>query len=368
MEKIIFYFIFFNLLNVIFSDVPLWNLTASSFDLFANTESSSISLEIYKGSCCGNDNVILKKIITKNENSVIEQNYITMIIDGNTKTMETNWEGIESHYCLGNNQDSYKCYICPKGSNHMNLYTGSDFIVKRPNNFDYNGEWELKSYDHLHNLIFIGYLNNYRYFYPYDYYSEGWQSRLEMQTGLYDFKWTTDTTGDCVYPLLCIVKTDWIKIFVFQYTIRSTNDIQSGSSSTLKKLIYPLDYFHAYFDSDHHFYYLTYNSKEFKSGYCLQNIYYNTDGNSISITQNNDSPLDFLFDFNIISVDFIRNTKYAYYQIYNTEDGKTYYGIIDIGLNKVVFNTNEKINSFKPFVANSINSFLAITDTSAYQI
>ena len=62
---------------------------------------------------------------------------------------------------------------------------------------------------------------------------------------------------------------------------------------------------------------------------------------------------------------FIRNTKYVYYTIYNIEKETYYYGIIDIILNKVIFNTDEKINSFKPY---NSNSMLAITENSAYKI
>ena len=57
--------------------------------------------------------------------------------------------------------------------------------------------------------------------------------------------------------------------------------------------------------------------------------------------------------------------KYAYYKIENKNTGKTYHGIFDIVLNKIVFNTDEKINVFIPY---SSNSMLAITDKSAYRI
>ena len=49
----------------------------------------------------------------------------------------------------------------------------------------------------------------------------------------------------------------------------------------------------------------------------------------------------------------IRNTKYAYYKIYNIVKQKTYYGIFDIKLNQILFNTNEEINTFIPYIENS---------------
>ena len=47
----------------------------------------------------------------------------------------------------------------------------------------------------------------------------------------------------------------------------------------------------------------------------------------------------------------------------NTE--KFYYGIIDIKLNKIIFNTDEQLLEFKPY---NMNSMLAITSQNAYKI
>jgi hypothetical protein len=62
---------------------------------------------------------------------------------------------------------------------------------------------------------------------------------------------------------------------------------------------------------------------------------------------------------------FIYDTRFVYYKIYNEDKKKFYYGIIDVSLNKIIFNTDKKINEFKPFDSNSM---LAITDDSAYKI
>ena len=47
------------------------------------------------------------------------------------------------------------------------------------------------------------------------------------------------------------------------------------------------------------------------------------------------------------------------------KDGKTYYGIFDIELNKIIFNTNEEITTFIPY---SDSAMLAITKSTAYKI
>ena len=68
----------------------------------------------------------------------------------------------------------------------------------------------------------------------------------------------------------------------------------------------------------------------------------------------------------------IRNTKYAYYKIYNIIKEKSYYGIIDIVLNQILFNTDKEITKIKPYIensqSNSPNSILVLTSNSAYRI
>lgn len=65
---------------------------------------------------------------------------------------------------------------------------------------------------------------------------------------------------------------------------------------------------------------------------------------------------------------FIVGTKYVYYKIKNNDKGTYYYGIIDIELNKVLYNLEqeEEIKEFIP-ILNS-GEMLAITSNSAYKI
>ena len=56
--------------------------------------------------------------------------------------------------------------------------------------------------------------------------------------------------------------------------------------------------------------------------------------------------------------------NYVYYKLKN-DKGKYYYGIIDATKNKVVFNTDEEILKFIPYLDYAM---LAITKNSAYKI
>ena len=63
---------------------------------------------------------------------------------------------------------------------------------------------------------------------------------------------------------------------------------------------------------------------------------------------------------------FLLYTHYVYYTIKdNTEIDKKYHGILNVKTNKIMFNTDEKINTFIPY---SNYSMLVITDESAYEL
>lgn len=86
----------------------------------------------------------------------------------------------------------------------------------------------------------------------------------------------------------------------------------------------------------------------------------------IYVHNNTSSPFNFLGEYNIKKLDMIRNTRFVYYEIQNKENGnEKYYGIIDIKLNQIIFNSNETFTTFKPF---KNNSMLAFTKTKAYRI
>ena len=116
-----------------------------------------------------------------------------------------------------------------------------------------------------------------------------------------------------------------------------------------------------------HFYFFTYtNISDFSCGYydSTDSIDYLSVG-QYSVNISTESPLEFLDDVEIQEIKFIKNYKYACYKIYNPTKGKTYYGIIDIKQNLVVFNTDEEILTYVPYTNISM---LAITSTHAYEV
>ena len=266
MEKIL---IILNSLIRIISVIPLWNFEASTINLLPNGL-NSYSYIIYKEIACGK-NIELNKQISKAENGTItEKNYFS--IDG--IQIETNWEDIESRYCLND-----IIYICPKGKNHLNKYNSNSFSQIIPNDFSSNDDWELKCYEQPDfHIMFIGYLNKNRYFYAYKYNvnsdneEEKWGQKTEFNEGLFDFKWQTTKKSDTnYYPMICIALNGEIQLQGKEYYIEE-NSINNNNQATCK-LIDKLTYSNAYFiDGDtYKFYFITYdkNPPNFKSGYHL---------------------------------------------------------------------------------------------------
>ena len=359
MDRILFLFSIFNLLILANCIIPLWNFDASTIDLLSSSDTHSYEV---CSKYAGSTNIRIVKTITRADNSIIEKNTIYI----GSSSYNTEWEDLESVY------DIYSSiYICPKGKYHMNLYTGSGFTEMKSSSFSYQEDWELLCYQQpTQNYMFVGYLNKYNLFFVYKFDSSTWvtNSATTLYNGLFDFKWTTDAVDSRDYYMKMLVYNEesiLLKgtIFTLESGNINRNDIKS------KLLLTALSYSNAYFDiNNHYFYFITYDKDpaDFQSGYFTgATSFSHTEVEALSVNTNTTSPLEFYYNFTIQSMTFNRNTRYVLYQIYNTIKEKTYYGIIDVVLNKVIFNTDEVINSFKPY---STNSFLAITENSAYKI
>ena len=122
-------------------------------------------------------------------------------------------------------------------------------------------------------------------------------------------------------------------------------------------------------DSIYYFYYFTYNNvSDFVSGYSNTHIHAGEGNyaNSFSATKNIDSPLTFVDNVEIKEINFIPGTKNVYYKIYNKDKGSTYYGLIDVKLNKVVYNIEADNSTI--FIPDTTGNMLLITSTDMYRV
>ena len=359
MKTKLLYILFFKLISV-FSIVPLWNFKNSAINLLSNSDTHTYII-------CDRENynmrIKLEKTITKGT-KISETNRI--YIDGKDRG-ETNWEDIESFYNINNAK-----YICPKGKYFMYIDTGESFKEMIPNDFTDEGDWELKCYyQNKEGYIFVTFLNKYSTIYVYNINGPNkWENKIRIEQGLYDYKWTTEMKNDNHEYLMkgIILKGNNIILQSIMFTIKS-DYLGLNEVGTNKLIFKSLKYSNSYFNLyNYNFYFMTYNSiSDFTSGY------YNESGEitmenmgEVKISLNNGTPLEFIDNnISIKYLNFTRNTKYVFYELHNNKNNEIYHGIIDIQLNKVIFNTNETILEFKPY---SNISMLAITENSAYKI
>ena len=370
MKTFIFTFIFCYLIYLTFSLVPIWDIRKSSIIL---DDSSSITLHTKESG----PKIKLVKRFSKIDDGddIIDKNFIK-INDGNE--LEVEWEDIESSYDI----NDWGIIICPQGSFFLNKYNRNEFEPMIPDGFyDDNkinketDNWELLCYEIWErNFMFQGFLNqrkiNNIYGYPYKSDNKYWRKE-GVQKSFLDFMLTFETKTDLdnsQYNMFgLILKESQFYLQLVLMTITPDSDIRYTESNKML-LGYESDNTHGYFNHTKKIFYWisANNSNTFCSGYSTDEI--DLKGEKVEYTkkENYTSPLQFLQNATIIKLEMIRNTRFAYYEILSKEDNAKYYGIIDILMNKVIFNTNEGLKTFKP-IKNI--AMLAITnDNGIYQI
>ena len=355
----ILFFLFFQVLT----PIPIWDLASTSIDLLS--QSSTYNHTIYQSSSYGID-VTLTKTIKKIGNNMIITNYLT--VDSNTFSVD--FEAIDSQFT---NKLGREIVICPKGKFHPYDFKNKIFI--EPNNFEENGDWDLRCYDHFTGFFLIFYLmNDGKNFF---YYYNGNIHEYLSSFYLFDFKLENkDDSKDHNYEYkFPTINYENGNIFISGKVLILNNiDSKMEMMTFAQKILFiqSKSYFRACFDSSHYFYYFTYNNIfDFISGYSNSYIDFSSKENFISSTNNipisqNNNPFSFIDEVEIKEMNFIQGTQYIYYKLYNKNNNKYYYGLLDIKLNKILYNIEEEFITFIPFSYGG--EMLAISNTSAYKI
>ena len=367
MKAFIVLFILVELINLSFTLVPLWNLEKSSIDLLDSDNSKEY---IVYSNTVSNFHVELKKEIKKDDSGISDQNYISVFQNG---FEPTDWEDIESIYHL-----DIGSFVCPKGKNFINQYSDNKFTEIIPENFNKdNNDWELLCYNQPDKKwIFQGFLNSKEktFFYGKQfstYYNNKYEWKyLEIEDGIFDFLWTVNPMSDDrnhnMFTLILQGSEIYLRNIIITIDNKSSNNIFQNPQDKLP-LEHKSEYTHAYFShSSNTFYWISSNSvSDFKSGYSTEKVDISSSNVNIGIKKNEESPFKFfLKDIQIINLNMIRNTRFAYYEVKSNQN-EIFRGIIDIELNQIIFNTNETLTAFKPF---KNYTMLAFTQTKAYQI
>ena len=379
-----YYIIIFISIQIIFvlSPIPNWDLNNQSISLTNYNET------IYENTGYETYVKLRKEIIIENDVVVSNKNKLTV---ETASEREVDFEDIESHYA---NKYWPGVLICPKGNFLPYNYTKNKY-VEPTGYFKIYNSWDLSCYDHdtNHFLIFFS-PNRWCSFYSKckNNCADNTIKQIETVKYIYDYDIENGNNGhnnNYRYPAL-VIENDYLKLIAYLLTMnQGEGNINSPGDLGKVEITEVKNYTQAYFDKEnnkdngqYNFYYFTYNTiSDFTSGYRNVSIdiskYYSNSGsnNVISITsskENNQSPLSFVDNVEIEEMKFIKGTKYVYYRIKNTNKNNTYYyGLIDVKLNKVLYNLEyDSESKFSPVIKKGVmnGEMLFVTQTSINKI
>ena len=394
--KIIFYLILTLLLNS-YSIIPKWNLTTSVIDLLNGEDSHSYLIDNRNNVFGASD--YLTKTIKKIGDKIIQENTFKMYDLGRTNlkfsgTVE--FESIDSFY-LDTNEKTEFPLVCPRGGYYPFKIISVSEMEEITSNEDWakNKEFELKCILHRSEgghffAYFLRNEKNQLLELISSYYDEPIRFQFDFDE-IYDFKLLNKKDFICnetnPYSFMALVKKDDnLRLIGTGFNFYSTSQEIHRYKDLLKIKNNTRAYFHVYqYNND--FYYFTYNDiYDFSSGYSTKSIPVPTkddenpdysDIADITFKNNERNPLEFFNDAVILKMEILLNNKYAYYIIMEKSTNKIYHGILDIKLNKIMFNTDEEIETFIPYITfketskggyQHSNSMLMITKTSAYRV
>ena len=341
------------------SNINNWNLETSAINLLLNK--AYYEKLIFNETNFGK-NIYIKKMIYKSGNQV--KNDTIMNINNQLQVVSNEIGNIQTFYYL---HDIY--YICLK-ENNIYYSDGASSKVhgviaeyKNPNveknlKCDYiNGDNRFSFVflnSNKNNLIYLKYLDDDKF--PY-------YSCDTIYEEFYDF-FSYSINSTTFYMNMILFDNQHISLYNIK--INSKSLFSNKTIDLIKNANYYSHRYLYFYKETKFFYFMLYNTVyDFMSGYSLNEISEEISENkNIQIYTNSESPLKIFGESKINYLKFIRNTRLAYYQI-EAENKIIYHGILDIKLNKIIFNTNDYIKQFMPLTNYSM---LAITNDSAFEI
>ena len=371
MRKLTYLLLYFYFISKVLCVIPEWNLSKAGENLLSSSNEYKYTINHRN---LFNVNLLMEKEINRTSSGEITTaNYIKI---DNSARKQVEFDQVESYYSM------FGTYvICPKGSYHPYNFNEGEYIIPK----GFNGEnWDLNCYriEKENNLGFILvfyfmngsnknlYLTNTKNIDWYD-----GMSIENVQIYHYLLRYNKYDEGKHFYQMMGILKNDInIELRYFIMTLKE-GEQQTHNTTTYKTIINAGKFSQATFknisenDNIEYFYYFTYNNISdlitgYSDGIDKNSNYYNSLGN-IQITKNEYPHLEFFNDMEIVEMNFLLNNKFLYYKMEDQKDGTIYHGIFDIVLNKIIFNTKEKINTFIP---HTDGAMLAITNNTAYKI
>ena len=323
------------------SNINNWNLETSAINLLLNK--AFYEKLIFNETNFGK-NIYIKKMIYKNENQV--KNDTIMIINNQQQVISNEIGNIQTFYYL---HDIY--YICLK-ENNIYYSDGVSSTIKPvigeyPNpNVEKNLKCNYINGDDRFSFVFLNSnKNNFVYLKYLDDDIFPYRSCPTNYDEFYDFfTYPINNTTFCMNMILF----DSQHISLYNIKIDSISLLSNKTIDLIKNANFYSHRYLYFYKETKFFYFMLYNTvDDFTSGYSLTEIKEEISENkNIQIYTNSESPLKIFGQSKINYLKFIRNTRLAYYEI-ETENKIIYHGILDIKLNKIIFNTDDYIKEFK---------------------
>ena len=391
--KFIFYYIFIISLINIYAVIPTWNVKTSAIDLLGEKDEHTYNIDHRNNWYASSDN--LDKTLKRVNGEITHQNTFTMYglnWNGIKYQHIVDFEAIESFYA-DTNSKTYIPLVCPRGTYNVFKITSTTEMSQftySTSDWAFKDKFDLKCFFHrsLGGNFLVYYLMN----------GESYLLQLKDSTlqtvskyrfdfdEIFDFKLLNRenfvVAESNPYPFIGLVKKeDNLRLIGTGLDFTKESQTIDSYKDIFKLKKYTQAYFHVYhYNND--FYYFTYNNiYDFTSGYSTNSIptiekaHYN-EISDVTFKNNDKSPFEFENDVEILLMENIFNYKYVYYKVKDKVTNIIYHGIVDIKLNKVMFNTDEEVKLFIPYITfidenggyEHSNSMLMITQSSAYRV
>lgn len=366
----IVYILFSCIIKKTFLIVPIWNFESSAIDLLKDKgkhEYNSVDRLLF-------NDFKITRFLSYDKGDLIVENLLYM--EGRF-VGKVNYGDIESAYIYTGYNNIKKYYVCPKGKYHVHVYeidNNNAYEIKN-GNFPENEDWDLHCYyqrnyhksDDLH-FLFIFYLGNKISLFQYNLPESTFKKNYLFNDGIYAYQWEVNEDSNKERQMFALIReNNKIKLKKIGFILKEWEDFSFNINNEIDLGQVKTNFIAFFKNLSYSFYWVNYNTEnisDFESGFNLnENIGNNID--NFNIKYHHKSPFEFVDDVRIEKIKFIYGNKYVYYKLHNNDKNIDYHGVLDVVLNKIIFNTDEDILIFEPY---SNNSMLAVTKNSIYKI
>ena len=346
--------------------IPEWNISTAGNDLLGSSTEQEIVVN-YRD-LFGVELKMIKKFNKDSTGKITYDNYVE--VSGTKKKVD--FEHVESFY---NKLNMY--IICPRGSYHPYNFNAERYLI--PDGFQ--GEnWNLTCFLHEvdnHYFLLVFYHmngNNVNAYLTNTNYGIAWSNAptiaYEKKYELYDYRFNVQSEPDNLYKMMAFLKDgNFLRLGALQIYLKNDVIQKCDVNSLSTKHEFELKtYSEGFFRNNTDlFYFMTYNNiSDFTTAFTTDAADDYTQIDTMKMSTNSLPDFEFLDDdVEIEKMRFMLNSKFLYYIFKEKNSEKRYYGIFDIQINKIIFNTAEEIITFFPL---TLHSMLAITKDKAYEI